>query len=77
MKTVELSEDYIDLVIRIMIEKRDELEVLLKNPEGLGENTIKEIQLEHRDLNNVVRELKYYCICIDVTDSKSQQEAQK
>lgn len=77
MKTVELSEDYLDLVIRIMTEKRDELEFLLKNPDGLGDNTVKEIQLEHRDINNVVRELKYYCVdVVTKSDSEAQREPQ-
>lgn len=59
-ETVELTEEQVNLLIKTLSEKCNDLQVLLSNSDGLGIETIHDIQLEHRDLNNIVRELQHY-----------------
>lgn len=62
IKTVDLDNEQIDLIVKVLKEKRDDLDVLLKNPDGLDVETVRELQLEHRDIGNVLRELQFYMI---------------
>lgn len=65
MPTVELEPEEIELLIKTLFEKRSELDVVLKNPDGLEAETIRDIQMEHRNINNVLRELQFYVVFKD------------
>lgn len=62
MKSVELEDDYIRLIVKVLNEKRQDLAVILKNPDGLEQETIQKLELEHRDLGNIMRELQFYSV---------------
>ncbi len=59
MKTVELSEENIDLILMILTKRNEELTDLLKQ-QDLEDRTIRDMQLEQRDLNDIIRELVHY-----------------
>ena len=61
-KSVELNDYQIDLIIRILREKRDDLDVVLKNQDGLEIETVHELQMDHREINSVMRELQFYTV---------------
>jgi hypothetical protein len=58
----ELTEELRDLVIDVLKEKRDDLMILLKEQEGLEDTTIRDIQLQHTQINDCIRELQFYAI---------------
>lgn len=59
-KTVELTDEQLNLIIRTLLQRQSDLGVLLKEQEGLGAETIRDMLMEHRDLNNIIRELRFY-----------------
>jgi len=59
MRVVELSEEHIDLILKILTQRNADLTDLLKQ-EGFEAETIHDLQLEQRDINNVIRELVHY-----------------
>jgi len=59
MRVVELSEEHIDLILKILTQRNADLTDLLKQ-EGFEAETIHDLQLEQRDINDVVRELVHY-----------------
>lgn len=61
-KTVELPEEQIDLMLDVLKEKRDDLMIILKEQEGLEDTTIRDIQLQHTQINDCIRELQFYAI---------------
>lgn len=62
MPLLDLTEQQVDLILSLLIEKRDDLDVIIKNPEGLSDETINDTLLDHRDINNVIREMQFYAI---------------
>lgn len=62
MKSVELEQEQLDLVIRILLEKQNDLDGLLNHQEGLGAETIRDISLEARDIRNIIRELRHFAV---------------
>lgn len=60
VKLVQLDQEQINLILNILIEKRNDFDVLLTNQDGLEDTTIQEISLERRDIGNIVRELQFY-----------------
>lgn len=62
MPLLDLTEQQVDLILSILIEKRDDLDVIIKNPEGLNDETINDTLLDHRDINNIIREIQFYAI---------------
>jgi hypothetical protein len=61
-KTVDLSDDQLNIIMHCLSEKRDELEILLKNHDGLEPETIRDLQLQHRDISECMRELQFYVV---------------
>lgn len=61
-RTIQLDDGQITLLILTLKEKRDELDVVLKNPDGLEQETIHECELRRRDINDIMRELQFYAI---------------
>jgi len=57
---LELEQAQVDLVDKILQNKIEELNVIIKNPDGLSAETIRDIQLEHRQINEILRELRFY-----------------
>lgn len=57
---VELEYDQVKLIIRTLQEKSDDIQSATKNPEGLSDEFVHEQQLEMRNLNDVIRELKHF-----------------
>ena len=62
IKTVDLDDDQINTIMRCLSEKREDLQVILKNPDGLNAETIRDLQLEYRYISECLRELQYYAI---------------
>jgi hypothetical protein len=72
MKTVELSEDQIQLLIRILRDQSERLAVIITEPNTLLEpTTIRDCQIEHREINNIVRELQYFVVTEEQTKANS------
>lgn len=59
-KSVELTKEQIDLVIETLTQRYSDLTDLLKNTEDFEAETIQSMQLEQRDLTDIIRELKHY-----------------
>jgi len=57
---LELEQAQVDLIDKILQNKIEELNVIIKNPDGLSAETIRDIQLEHRQINEILRELRFY-----------------
>lgn len=57
---VELDQEEINLVLSILLDKRKDLDVVLKNQDGLEPETVKELLIEHRDIGNIVREMQFF-----------------
>lgn len=62
MKSVELEQEQLDLVIRVLLEKQNDLDGLLNHQEGLGAETIRDISLEARNVRNIIRELRHFTV---------------
>lgn len=62
IKTVELDDAQIWLLITTCTEKKTDLEAVLKNTDGLNKETVQELQLRVRDLTDIIRELQFYAI---------------
>jgi hypothetical protein len=62
IKTVDLDDDQLNTILYCLSEKRDDLEVVLKNPDGLEPEALRDLQLQHRDINTVMRELQFYTV---------------
>jgi hypothetical protein len=60
IKTVSLDDDQLNTILYCLSEKRDDLEVVLKNPDGLEPEALRDLQIQHRDINTVMRELQFY-----------------
>lgn len=61
LKKVELDEEQIDLIIKILQERLEELSSIIKfDSAGLETETIQAFQLEHRDISNVLREITFF-----------------
>jgi hypothetical protein len=63
-KTVELTDEQITRIMSVLKEKIEDLDVVLKNSDsdGLSMETIRDLQLERRDINSIVTELQFYVI---------------
>lgn len=61
-KIVQLEEWQISLIIRLLKEKRDELDIAIKNPDGLEDETIRDLWIDHRNINDTLRELMFYAV---------------
>ncbi len=61
MRVIELSEEHIDLIIETLKQRHSDLTDLLKlDSAGFEEEAIQAMQLEQRDLNDIIRELVHY-----------------
>lgn len=61
-KTIELDDHQIHLLIKTLLDQKNNLDVLLKNQDGLEAETIRDMLIEHRELNNIIRELQFFAI---------------
>lgn len=59
---LDLTDQQVSLILSVLIEKRNDLDVIIRNPDGLSDETIRGTLLEHRDINNVIREIQFYGI---------------
>jgi len=62
IKTVELTEEQISLLISVLKEKVDDLDVVLRNSEGLELETIRDLQIDRNDISSIITELQFYVI---------------
>jgi hypothetical protein len=62
MKVFQLTEDQADLIVSLLKEKRDELDMIIRNSDGLSDDTVRDMSLTRRDIANVIRELEFYSI---------------
>lgn len=59
-KTVELTEEQIEIIIDTLKQRHSDLADLLKNQEDFEAETIRDMLIEQRNLNNIIRELRFY-----------------
>jgi metal-dependent HD superfamily phosphatase/phosphodiesterase len=59
VRTVDLLEEHIDLILKILTQRNADLTDLLKQ-QGFEPETIQDMELEQRDINDVIRELVHY-----------------
>lgn len=69
--TVDLTEEQIDLIISVLIERVHDLDIIMKNGDGLSDETLHDLRIEHRDVNNIMRELQHYSTSKPLSDAKA------
>lgn len=62
IKSVLLTEEQLDLIVDILKQRRTDIDSILKDKDGLEAVTIQGLELEHRDITDVLRELQHYAI---------------
>jgi len=62
MISVDLEEEQIRHVISILREKLEDLNTIIRNPDGLSDEVIRDIQSEHTHVNDILRELQFFTV---------------
>lgn len=59
-KGVWLTAEQMDLVVKILLQHKEDLSSVLRTPEGLEDTTLRDMALEIRNVDVIVRELTFY-----------------
>lgn len=59
-KVIELDKEQIDLIIKTLLDKKSDLDIVIK--EDLEPETIRDMLIERREIDNIVRELQFYSV---------------
>lgn len=57
---IELDKEQIDLIIKTLLDKKSDLDIVIK--EDLEPETIRDMLIERREIDNIVRELQFYSV---------------
>jgi hypothetical protein len=60
-KRVELDQDQIDIIIQTLVDRKNDLDIVIKE-EGLEAAIIRDMLIERREIDNIIRELQFYSV---------------